>query len=211
MASENPRAEEIVSFWLADAAQGPAACLARKETWYRCGPEFDAEVIGRFKTDVEDACDGKLTHWGESATGALALIILLDQFTRNVYRNSPLAYRGDDLAFDIADRAVKKRLDEELSVPGCIFLYHPFHHSESLKQQNRVIELLKMLRKRSAETWHDYVDLSIEGFGRHRSIVARFGRFPHRNAVLGRESTTEEIAFLDKSPDAFGQGPKSKN
>ena len=211
MATQDSRAAEVVSFWLGDAANGPEAALARKNLWYRCGPEFDKQVIREFKTDVEAACAGLLSDWLENAVGALGLIILLDQFTRNVYRNSPLAYRGAELAWTAADRAVKKRLDEQLSVPGCIFLYHPFHHSESLNQQNRVIELLKMLRKRADPRWKDYVNSSIAGFGRHRSIVARFGRFPHRNEVLGRPSTDEEIAFLAKSPDAFGQGAKVKS
>lgn len=209
MATQDSRAEEVVSFWLGNAQSTPGAALARRELWYRCGPDFDEQVIREFKSDVEQACDGNLSGWMDSAVGALGLVILLDQFTRNVYRNSPMAYRGDELAWAAADKAVKKRLDEQLSVPGCIFLYHPFHHSESLKEQNRVIELLKMLKKRADTSWKDYVDGSISGFGRHRSIVARFGRFPHRNEVLGRTSTDEEIAFLAKSPDAFGQGTKA--
>ena len=205
------RADEIVAFWMGPAESGPEAARGRKDLWYRCGPEFDQEVIGNFKDDVEQACEGKLSHWAKTGNGALALIILLDQFTRNVYRNSPMAYRGDDIAWRAADEAVKAGLDKALSVPGRIFLYHPFHHSEAVEEQDRVLDLLRELREETTPEWKSYVDDSIRGFGRHRDIVARFGRFPHRNAVLGRESTAEETAFLSESPDSFGQGPKPAN
>ena len=207
----NTRAAEIVDFWLADAADSPEAAFDRVDLWYRSGPEFDQEIESKFGADLRAACAGELDDWAADPMGALALVILLDQFTRNTYRNTPDAYCGDQAAFSIADATVRAGRDAGLPVAGRIFLYHPLHHSESLEQQDRVLDLLGRLEEEVSPEWKAYVQRSIKGHGRHRDIVARFGRFPHRNQVLGRPNTAEEDEYLQAGPDAFGQGAKTND
>lgn len=199
-------AAAIVEYWLGTEPGSPDAAVARREVWYRGGPEVDAEIAARFGDRIEAACDGALTGWEGTPEGALALVILLDQFTRNVFRGTADVYRGDALAWQVADRAVAGGRDGALPVTGRVFLYHPFHHSESLAEQNRGVALLEAMEAGAPPEWRPYVRRCIEGFGRHRDIVARFGRFPHRNRVLGRKSTAEEMAFLEADPERFGQG-----
>ena len=201
-----PSARDIVTYWLGDSVAGPEAADAQRELWYRGGREVDRHIEARFGEAVVRAREGELDAWVATAEGALALVILLDQFTRNIYRGSLEVYSGDALAFAIADRAVSTAIDLELPVTGRIFLYHPFHHSETLAQQNRGVALLESLEAEAASEWQAYVRRSVEGFGSHRDIVARFGRFPHRNRVLGRASTPEEEAYLDAGAETFGQG-----
>lgn len=196
----------IVDYWLGPSPEGPDAADAQRKMWYEGGPDVDAEIVERFGDHVVQARDGALDDWQGTSEGALALVILLDQFTRNIYRGTLGAYCGDDAAFAIATRAVAAGLDRALSVPGRIFLYHPFHHSEVLAEQDRVASLLEALEHEAPDEWKAYVRRSVEGFGRHRDIVARFGRFPHRNRVLERVCTPEEIAYLEGGPETFGQG-----
>lgn len=200
---------EINSFWLGDSQQSPDLALARKDFWYRGGEAVDDDIRARFGDLVAQACDGGFADWAETADGALALILLLDQFTRNLYRHTAQAYAGDAIAFAVVSAAVEKNMDQSLHPISKIWLYHPFHHSEELAAQDRVIDLLKGLKQTADPAWQPYVQRSIDGFTRHRDIVARFGRFPHRNAVLGRTSTAEEEAFLTEDGNAFGQGMKT--
>ena len=134
-----------------------------------------------------------------------------DQFTRNLYRNTPEAYLGDLRAFDIVCAAIENGLDRELHPVSRIWLYHPFHHSESVEEQDRGIRLLHKIVAVVPSEWHPYVERSITGWTRHRNIIAQFGRFPHRNHVLGRISTDEEASYLSSSGESFGQGPVRVN
>ena len=153
------------------------------------------------------ACRGELVGWSNKPNGALALIILLDQFTRNLFRNTPKAYSGDIHALEILNKSIDHALDRKLSPVSRIWFYHPFHHSEQLSEQDRGLKLLEELKKGSLVKWHSYIDHSIAGWTRHRNIVSQFGRFPHRNEVLRRTSTKEELSFLATSGQSFGQGP----
>ena len=201
-----PAPQDIVAFWLGASASGPDQAEGQRGLWYSGGPAVDAEITARFGDLVEQACCGELSGWENSAEGALALVILLDQFTRNIYRGTVDAYRGDALARDVTRRAIDRGLDDELPVVGRIFLYHPYHHAEQLSDQDQAIRLLEALRDQATPQWTPYLQRSVEGFTGHRNIVARFGRFPHRNRVLGRVSTPEEVAYLDGGPETFGQG-----
>lgn len=200
---------DIVGFWLADSLDAPENAFARRDWWYKGGPAVDEEIRARFGDLVSRACAGELVSWGETPEGALAQILLLDQFTRNLYRNTPDAYAGDALAFEYVNAAVDRGLDRELHPVGRIWLYHPFHHSEDIAAQERGGDLLQAVRAAADPAWHDFIDRSIWGWGRHREIVARFGRFPHRNPVLGRDSTPEELAHMEDGGESFGQGPKA--
>ena len=196
---------DIVSYWLGDSHKSPEKALARHATWYRGGTKVDAKISTLFESRVYQARAGDLSAWENSPDGALALVVLLDQFTRNVFRGSAKAYSGDELARSIAARAVGAGHDKSLSVPARIFFYHPFHHSETLDEQNRGVSLLKTLEHEASAIWGDYVRRSIKGFSGHRDVVVRFGRFPHRNVTLQRESTEEELIYLAAEPETYGQ------
>lgn len=170
----------IWAFWFAPA---------HAAKWYEKDPAFDAAIRARFGKLHEAATAGALDHWPVTAHGALALILLLDQFSRNLYRDDARAYAGDARAVAIADLAVSRGFDRGFAFEARQFFYLPFEHAEDLAAQQRSVAL--------------FAD---DGEGRkyavaHRDIIARFGRFPHRNAALGRVSTTEEIEFL-KGPNS---------
>ena len=196
---------DIVSFWLSDSRDRPDRALARHDWWYEGGPAVDEEIRDRFGGLVPRACARKLMGWRETSDGALALVLLLDQFTRNLHRGTVGAYAGDACAFEVVNHVIDRGLDRALHPVATIWLYHPFHHSEVLAEQDRGLGLLRALRERADPVWYAYVERSIEGWTRHRDTVARFGRFPHRNAVLGRESTVEELAHLAADGRRFGQ------
>lgn len=205
MSAPDVTAESIVDFWLGPSATSPAAGLERVDWWYRGGPDLDATIKERFGERVEQARQGELKHWRDTSAGNLALVILLDQFTRNNYRGTLSAYSGDVLAFEVLNHAIEAGLDLDLPVPGRIFLYHPCHHSEDLAEQDRGIALLQCMARDEPQEWRAYIERSIKGWGRHRDIVARFGRFPHRNTVMGRETIAEEAAFIADGAESFGQ------
>jgi len=201
--------ETIVSFWLGTCLDDPEAAFARRDWWYDGSASVDEEIRSRFGALVSRACTGSLPDWQATPNGAFALILLLDQFTRNIYRGTPEAYAGDAAAFDIVNGAIDRNLDRELHPVARIWLYHPFHHAEQIEAQDRGIVLLNEVLRSAADPWHPYIQRSIKGWTRHRDIVARFGRFPHRNKVLGRPSTDEERAFLADNGEAFGQGRRN--
>ena len=197
---------DIVTFWLSDSRDSPDRALARRGWWYEGGPVVDDEIRARFGDLVPRACAREFMGWRDTPDGALALILLLDQFTRNLYRGTVGAYAGDPCAFEIVNHAIDQGLDRALHPVATIWLYHPFHHCEDVAEQDRGLELLRALRQHVDPAWHAYVERSVDGWTRHRDIVAHFGRFPHRNAVLGRDSTTEELAHLAADGESFGQG-----
>ena len=198
---------EITDFWLGPSLEHPDAANGRREWWYRGGPAVDDEIAARFAALMLRARAGELTQWERTANGALALVILLDQFTRNLFRSTPEAYSGDEIAFSIMSRSLRGELDEQLHPVARIWLYHPYHHSERIEDQDRGLARLRALEETAPPLWRPYVSRSIEGWTRHRDIVHQFGRFPHRNAVLGRVTSEPERRFLQDNGDAFGQGP----
>lgn len=171
----HPDATEVLAFWR-DA--GP-------ERWFRKDEAFDAEFRRRFLQAHEAAAAGRLDAWRTSAEGALALVLLLDQFPRNAFRGTARVYATDALAVEVADAAIARGWDTQVDEALRRFFYLPFMHSESLADQDRSVVLNTPLGGESLR----YAQ-------HHRDIVARFGRFPHRNAILGRESTPEEHEFI---------------
>jgi uncharacterized protein (DUF924 family) len=176
--------EEVLSFWFAPGG---------RERWFERDPALDAEIARRFAPLVEEAAAGRLDALAGEPRGALALCVLLDQFPRDIWRGTPRAFACDEAARRVAGRAVAAGLDRGLPPEERLFLYLPFEHSESLADQERSVALMVGLG--DAE-WLDYAV-------RHRDVVARFGRFPHRNAILGRASTPEEEAFLREPGSSF--------
>jgi uncharacterized protein (DUF924 family) len=168
---------QVLDFWF---TAGP-------QKWFSKDHAFDTAIRERFLPTYEAAAAGELADWESGAEGALALVIVLDQFPRNMFRGSPRTFAADALALAAAQRAIVQGFDSELGLPRRSFLYLPFMHSEDLADQERCIVLS---RAAGAENTLKYAEL-------HAGIIRRFGRFPHRNAVLGRTTTPEEQAFLD--------------
>jgi len=161
--------------------------------WFGKDDAFDAQIRRRFEAAHMAAARGEMAAWEKTPEGALALLILLDQFPRNMFRGSAHAFATDPLALAIARRAVEAGLDQTVEPAVRVFFYLPFEHSERQEDQDRCVELCQALRAAAGESAQGALDYAIV----HRDIIARFGRFPHRNAALGRETTPDEQAFLD--------------
>ncbi len=186
---------DILDFWFADGPNAP------REAWFKKDAAFDAEIAARFGARVAPAREGALDGWTATPEGALALMILLDQFPRNLFRGSPEAFASDSHALTLARRVVlSQRMDLALTPTQRVFLYLPFEHAESMEAQNFSVALFEGLRDSPA---HAAPGKSIVYAWAHRSVIARFGRFPHRNAVLGRASTPGEIAYLAQPGAGF--------
>jgi uncharacterized protein (DUF924 family) len=170
-------AKDVLAFWLA----------AGRERWFEPDEAFDAAIRERFGAAYESAVVGLLSAWENSPEGALALVIVLDQFPRNMFRDSARAFAADPLARAVAGRAIAKGFDQRVAMPQRSFFYLPFEHSEELADQERAVTLMRATGDADLLKWAEL----------HADIVRRFGRFPHRNAVLGRNTTPEEQAFLD--------------
>lgn len=184
-----PRAEQVLAFWFRGGE--------RRKCWFEKDPGFDAEIRERFLGLYEEAAAGRLAPWRERPRECLALVIVLDQFPRNMFRGSARAFAADGLALDAARRALERGDDRGMLPVERMFLYLPFEHSEALEDQRRSCELTRPLEA-FAET-RDAYDYAV----RHLRIIERFGRFPHRNAALGRPSTPEEIEFLKQPGSGF--------
>ena len=194
----------ILRFWLGEDQSNPELVKQKQKIWYRGGEKIDLVIRENFGEVYERAATETLLHWVETAQGALALVILLDQFSRNLFRGTSRAFAQDPMARAVAKRAFNLSLDREMSIPGRIFLLHPFHHSEELVDQLFGCDRLRDMIGEGHDEWRDMLDSSIEWFNGHRDIVKRFSRFPHRNDVLGRKSTKEEETFLKQS-GSYGQ------
>lgn len=194
MNAETARA--VLDFWFLPPDQ-PGHGAYRPE-WFRKDEAFDAAIRERFGADIELALNSDAAEVPDEVL--LARLLLLDQFTRNIYRNMPRAFAGDAQALGIAVRLVSTGRDKNLSPWQRWFVYLPFEHSESLLGQERAVALFAALRR---EMQHEAFDSAYDYAVRHREIIAHFGRFPHRNAVLGRASTTEEIEFLKQPGSSF--------
>ncbi|MCP8936973.1 DUF924 domain-containing protein [Alsobacter sp. SYSU M60028] len=165
---------------------------AGRDRWFRGGEAFDRACIDRFRDVWEDAAAGRLDAWANSPDGALALVLLLDQMPRNMFRATPRAYASDAKAREVAEAAIAAGHDTEVEPALRQFFYLPFMHAESIEAQDLCVALYEAMGDADSLKWARH----------HRDIVARFGRFPHRNAVLGRETTPQEREWL-ASEDAF--------
>ena len=179
-----PLAQEILEFWFGSPP------LASRDVWFRKDAAFDTVIRERFGEAIAAACAGAFGEWCNEPHGALARVILLDQFTRNAFRGTAEAFAGDERALATAEDAIARGLDRQLTPAERGFLYMPFEHSEDPAMQERSLALFGAL---AAETG---VAGQLDWAQRHAEVIRRFGRFPHRNALLGRSSTPEEIEHL---------------
>jgi uncharacterized protein (DUF924 family) len=187
------RAQAMLDFWF-----GPPGDPGREQhrpIWFNGPPEFDDEIRQQFLDDYEAAAANRLAPWEEQPETALALLLLLDQVPRNIFRGSPRTYDTDAAARTVADRALARGFDTQVPLAWRLFFYMPFHHSEDLADQRRAETL--SVRWRADRPAGERGDGANRRYGMsYPDVIARFGRFPHRNAILGRTSTPEEIGFL---------------
>lgn len=188
--------QAIFDFWFLPAG-APGHGQARAE-WFRKDAAFDAEIRSRFGPLLEQALAGGLKHWDASPDGALARILLLDQFTRNAYRDSPRAFAGDALALACAQAVVTAGADRQLTPLQRWFVYLPFEHAEDMALQERSVALFAQLQKDSGS-----FEMALDYALRHRAVIARYGRFPHRNSILGRPSSADELEYLRQPGAGF--------
>lgn len=172
--------KDVIKFWFEEV---------RPEQYWVKDPEFDKLIESKFGSLHNKAISGQLASWRDEQESALAEIIILDQFSRNIYRNDKRSFAYDDLALELSMKAIEKGFDNSLSKEKLLFLYLPFMHSEDKDIHVKAVELFKSK------------NLDLEYEYKHKAIIDRFGRYPHRNKILGRESTPEEIEFL-KGPDS---------
>lgn len=190
-------AAEVLAFWFGEPGED-TSYPARRKLWFGKDPQFDRAIGDRFQLLVEQAAAGQLDSWQRTPQGALALVILLDQFPRNIYRGTPQAFASDLKALAVAKTAIDRKFDQELTPLQRVFLYLPLEHSETFPNQARSVALFERLAAEDPEL-QDTFDYAIK----HRDVIDRFGRFPHRNEIMGRPSTPEEIEFLKQPGSSF--------
>jgi uncharacterized protein (DUF924 family) len=191
--------EEVLSYWFPekDIFDADQETFGRQiQWWFAGGPEVDTEITERFGEVLEQARRGDLDHWADTPRGRLALIVVLDQFSRNVYRGSPLTYAQDEKALELAVEGIDAGMDRELSPMERIFFWMPLGHSEDLSLQERVVRNQKELAANAPPHLRAMAEFGISQAKGARDVIARFGRHPHRNEILGRESTPEELEYL---------------
>jgi len=187
-------ADAVLDFWF--GAPGSSEFGSARKAWFSKDAAFDAAIRDRFGALIERALRGELDDWGGAPRSAIAQVLVLDQFTRNAFRDTPRAFAGDARALATAEAAIAQTFDASLALLERWFLYMPFQHSESRDTQTRSLELFAALAR-------DGLPDPLQWAQRHHDIVARFGRFPHRNGILGRASTPEEEAFLREPGSRF--------
>ena len=202
---EKGRQEEILQYWFGELKESEAPLEDYYEIWFGKRREVDEFIRTNFEEDLKLAIEGKLKSWEDASRSTLALIVLLDQFSRNIYRETAKAFAHDSLALEICLRGIEKGFDTRLHPVERLFFYMPLEHSEDLEIQKKSVEYFFMMEKlyptppslaSMASEFRKYAEM-------HYVIIKRFGRFPHRNEVLGRESTPEEIEFLKQPGSSF--------
>ncbi|MEN9539246.1 MAG: hypothetical protein RLZZ126_1481 [Pseudomonadota bacterium] len=197
-------AETVLSFWLGDGLQLDWPSADRSALWFGGGKQLDGTITDLFGSWVRRAVAGDLQEWEADPRSRLALVILLDQFTRNVYRGQPQAFAGDARALRLTVQTLSS--DEHLGLPlaGQVFMNLPLEHHEDLALQDQCVAQFQALHARAPDPVKPRLQGFLESAAEHRAIVAQFGRFPHRNTVLGRSNTPAEEAYL-ASAKRFGQ------
>lgn len=199
--------EQVIEFWFGQG--GEAIVTDRNALWFGVNDETDKQIQSRFGELVSAAQHGELNHWQSSAIPSLAFIILLDQFSRNIYRGSGQAFASDHLALAACKAGLNENMDKALTPSQRVFYYLPLEHAEDLACQQLSVALFEALAaevgtlhgEAAAEIFAGYTRYAID----HCNIIDRFGRFPHRNPLLNRQSTADELAYLNAGGQTFGQ------
>lgn len=192
-----------MDFWFREAVDPDDSIEEWNKVWFGDDEKFDQAIRSRFASLPDLALSGQLNSWLDHAGGALALVLVLDQFPRNIYRGSAQCFAYDGKAQEVADLAVERAYDQALRPIEAVFLYMPFEHAEDIDKQRSCVSLVRKLVERAPqgqkEDFENYVSYAV----RHHDIIERSGRFPHRNEILGRAMTDEERDYLDSGGDAF--------
>ena len=200
--------QDVLRYWFGELRDGWTVA-DRSALWFGADPRQDAEVVQRFGGEIARARSRELDHWQRDAGGVLALIILLDQMTRMVHRGSADAFSADRRALSLCQYGLARALDRGLAPVERMFFYLPLSHSEDLAHQDRCVQLHRRMRADAAPAVRAALSEPMAFAVKHREIIVRFARFPHRNAILGRQSTPDELAWLEESGERFGQVPRS--
>jgi uncharacterized protein (DUF924 family) len=198
-------AEDILDYWFGDSVRDPSKAPGRMEFWVGSDPERDAEMRERWGELVTAASEGKLDFWTKTPRGRLAVLILLDQMRRNIYRGTAEAFRHDGRARYLMRDGVSRLMDLKLTPIERLFFYMPLQHAESLDDQELAVDRFLQLEREVASAHREIFAGFRKYAQKHRDIIARFGRFPHRNSILGRRDTPEEAAWLAGGGERFGQ------
>ena len=202
--TDGVRPEDVLDFWFGEIRDGWTA-EDRNKLWFG-GAENDAEIIRRFGAALERAGRGELDGWAETPSGILALIVMLDQFTRVVHRGTARAFSNDARALALAESALAREWDADMPPPHRQFLTMPLMHCEDVARQNRCVELFAALAEALPPSRRKIGENALTHAREHRDIVAQFGRFPHRNKIMGRENTPEEEKWLaENAGKNYGQ------
>jgi uncharacterized protein (DUF924 family) len=202
--------EAVLSYWFPEGFEEADPQTRRRQArrWMAGGPEVDREITERFGETLEEARRGELDHWAQTARGRLALIVILDQFSRNVYRGSPLSYAQDEKALQLAVEGIELGMDRELSRPERFFFWLPLAHSEDLAIQERSVSHAEEEAANAPPRRRAGAGFELSQARATRDVIARFGRHPHRNETLGRPSTPEELEYLrTETPPHLRQPP----
>jgi uncharacterized protein (DUF924 family) len=205
MSEQQEQIDELLEYWFGDTTKDPSKIAGRMGFWFGSDPERDARIRDRWADLVTAAAEGKLDSWTRTPRGRLAVLLLMDQFRRNIFRGTPEAFRRDGRARYLMRDGVSRMMDIQLTPVERAFFYMPLQHSESLDDQELGVDrYLQVEREVASEHKPIFADFR-KYAQRHRDIIARFGRFPHRNAILGRLDTPEEKAWLASGGETFGQ------
>ena len=204
--ADQARVEAILAFWFKEHAMTAPQIDRRMDIWFGEDEVFDLECKKEFSDDIEQASAGELDHWAADPRGRLALILLLDQFRRNIYRNTADAFAMDKAALKLCVEGARNRKDKGLTPIQQAFFYMPLQHAESLKAQEMAVEIFNRLAGAVSATYRETFETMATFAELHHDIIKQFGRFPHRNQLLGRENTPEEDEYLAGDAPDFGQG-----
>ncbi len=202
--------EEVLSYWFPEGINDADLQTLRRQgkRWMAGGPEVDKEITKRFGELLEQARRGELDHWADTPRGRLALIIVLDQFSRNIYRGSPLSYAQDEKALELALEGIEVGMDLELGAVERNFFWLPLGHSEDLALHKRSVRHAEEEAANAPPHQRAMAEFGVSQAKAARSVIARFGRHPHRNEILGRTSTPEELEYLrTETPPHLRQPP----
>ncbi len=192
----NTQPEHVLDFWFGPRGSAVEIAARQGRLWFGKSPANDRIVADRFSETLVAARAGRLAHWVKSPQGRLALVIVFDQFPHHIHRDQPFAFATDPQALELAMDALAEGDDRQLTMIERVFLYLPLEHAESPAMQEHAVALYDALLREASADERELFESFLDYAKRHRDVVARFGRFPHRNAVLGRPSTAEELEFL---------------
>lgn len=193
----------VLNFWFGEASDDAVVAAEKSALWWGKSEASDQLIWAKFSHRVEQASEGSLLHWLDDPEGRLAAIVLVDQFRRNIFRDTPEAFADDALARRWCLEGLARGIDASLRPIERVFFYLPLEHSESLEQQQQSLRLFERLRDEAPTSQQTLLQSYLDFARRHHDVIERFGRFPHRNAILGRESTADERAFLEQSGSSF--------